>query len=137
MTDFKELREALEAGPTEGPWTHAWGGGHVLIFQSGGGPTFASVPFDGMRDAEHAGANARFIAAANPATISSLLAELDEARRDAARYKWLKDSEMVFHWNTDYCRPFSTVRAAGSRNVMGHYESTEAAIDAAMKDTKT
>lgn len=87
MTDFKELREALEAGPTDGPWTHAWGGGHVLIFQSGGGPTFASVPFDGMRDAEHAGANASYIAAANPAAIRSLLAELDEARRDAERWR--------------------------------------------------
>ena len=49
---------------TPGPWTFAFGGGHALIFQLGGGPTFAGVPFDSDEEIPQAEANARLIAAA-------------------------------------------------------------------------
>ena len=41
--------------------------------------------------------NANFIAAANPATILSLLAENETLRRDAERYRWLRDSSESIH----------------------------------------
>lgn len=84
MKDFKELREALEAmcrtvRMHDCAWTHEigevneWGtqcweihGELVTELATAYGETTAA-----------------FIAAANPATIRSLLAELDEARRDA------------------------------------------------------
>lgn len=37
-------------------------------------------------------ANARYIAAANPAVILQLLAEVEALREDAERYRWLIDS---------------------------------------------
>ena len=95
MTDFKELREALEAGPTDGPWvadrwTSNEGGCYGWSFSAGG----YLLPLSDMEtdNPDECDANAALIAAANPATIRSLLKELDEARRDAERYRKLKAS---------------------------------------------
>ena len=35
-------------------------------------------------------ANAAYIAAANPAAVLSLIAELEQAKKDAERYQWLR-----------------------------------------------
>lgn len=93
MTDFKELREALDAGPTDGPWkadqwTSGEGGCYGWSFSAGG----YRLPLSDMEtdNPYECDANAAYIAAANPATIRSLLAELDAARRDAERYRWFR-----------------------------------------------
>ena len=62
-------------------------------------------------------AAAAFVSAADPATIAALLAELDEARRDAERYRFLR---------AVYNIPISTQAA---RDPVVY----DAAIDAAMK----
>jgi len=95
MTDFKELREALDAGPTDGPWIAA-------------GPSFGDplpaycvevvIDRDDPEDCEtvcqappecetEVTVDMHYIAAANPSVIRSLLAELDAARRDAERWR--------------------------------------------------
>lgn len=96
MTDhITRLKEALEAGPTEGEWiaeipdgrwardayirVHKWGiVAHVGVDQS--------VPhWDGPQRA-----NAAYIAAANPAAIRELLERLEQAEKDAARWMYMR-----------------------------------------------
>lgn len=91
MTDFKELREALEAGPTDGPWeakrwTSEEGGCYGWLLTAGG--YLLPLSDMGTDNPDECDANAAFIAAANPATVRSLLKELDEARRDAERWRF-------------------------------------------------
>ena len=95
MTDFKELREALDAGPTDGPWradrwTSDEGGCYGWSFSAGG----YLLPLSDMEtdNPDECDANARYIAAANPAVIRSLLDRLEAAERDAERYRWLKQN---------------------------------------------
>ncbi|MBG6287709.1 hypothetical protein I5I61_09660 [Pseudomonas nitroreducens] len=61
---------------------------------------------------------AEYIAAANPTTILELIAEVERLRKDAERYRWLKEN-----CDIDY------------RGNLPHelYESTDAAIDAALE----
>lgn len=84
MSDYKELREALEAGPTEGPWFVHQGPRNAL-------PHIRNCVGVYVMDAAPRGSNAmsttrqrrdaHFIAAANPTTIRRLLAELDALRK--------------------------------------------------------
>jgi len=104
--DFKGLREALAAGPTSGPWTvHTDSDDGWPLVMAGGpsGRIVANVNPESCPDESSApafvvmpsDANARHIAAANPATIAALLAELDRTReeRDALR----EDAERIEH----------------------------------------
>lgn len=101
MSDYQELRDALAAA-TPGPW-HT-GGENSHWSRQICRPDHQSVAWcghiapQGLRDAE-------YIAAANPQTIAALLADLDAARVDAARYQLLSgpdfdDREGVFVRNT-------------------------------------
>lgn len=95
----RAIREALDLGPTPGPWI-------------GAGPSFGdklprytteivaerdddedceticTMPLS-HHDAENE-ANARLIEACNPAAIAALLAQLEAAQRKAARFDWLE-----------------------------------------------
>lgn len=93
MTDFKELREALEATPLPHKWkvyeeapNSQWFAGTTI---GAADPVDARRVADTCRLSLNAKAFARYIAAANPATISALLAELDAARRDAEMWRSL------------------------------------------------
>lgn len=89
--DFKELREALDAGPTDGPWEFVQGYdneddtsnsvGTIKSCATDGAPYLARVWADGPAPL----LDAKFIAAANPAVIRSLLGRLEAAERDAER----------------------------------------------------
>jgi hypothetical protein len=90
--DFKGLRGALAAGPTKGPWL-TWGGTHLVIRKHSGGPDsedlrICEVAYNSRNDESRH--NTKFIAAANPATIAALLAELDRVRGDAERLDYLE-----------------------------------------------
>ena len=84
----KELRRLAEAA-TGGDWEFRLGMVRTLPDSDGyvAVAVAPSVPrnWRGQRDA-----NMEFIAAANPATILSLLDELEACRKDAARYRWLR-----------------------------------------------
>lgn len=85
------IREALAAGPTPGPWSSfykskydEW---HVSIPVADSSMKWALFD-DGIRT-ERPEADARYIAAVNPAAISSLLAEMDAMRKELSDTKEL------------------------------------------------
>lgn len=93
MTDHeKRIREALEAGPTEGPWLHnkqgypksdvraAGDGGRNIANTWGTAASQAKTPEAYKARTDQDRLNAAYIAACNPAAIRALLADLDEAR---------------------------------------------------------
>lgn len=132
MNDFKELREALDAGPTDGPWkadqwTSDEGGCYGWSFSAGG----YLLPLSDMETDNPAecDANARYIAAANPATIRSLLAELDAARRDAEAKQARIDALMLEHCPDEMTD--EQVASWGDAQVAAKHNP---AIDAAMKE---
>lgn len=81
-----QIREALEAGPYEGPWT-------VEEFQHDGRPCALIVSAEGTIIAEIRGytdscgngENANFIAACNPQNIAVLLQECEDLKHDIER----------------------------------------------------
>lgn len=75
MTDYSELKRLAEAA-TAGPWVS--GGNWVSTVR---GNSVADCP---RGDEE-------FIAAANPAAVLALIAENEALRKDAERYRWLRD----------------------------------------------
>ncbi len=109
--DFSKLRLALQAGPTPGPW-HSPGlwevhdVDHNTIADTNPIALRDDIEIEPTKEERQCGERtAEFIAAANPQTIAALLAELDAARVDAARYQLLSgpdfdDREGVFVRNT-------------------------------------
>lgn len=101
MTDpIKQIRYALEVGPTPGPWTVLPGDGdmdHKAKFASGASVLVMSNDDCDRHPVADAScnhtcralwdqeANAAYIAACNPAAITELLARLDAAELDAAK----------------------------------------------------
>ncbi len=95
--EIESIREALEAGPTDGVWTHGpldRARDEIVIFAKDGGYQIAEVT-DYNNYAENK-ANARFIAACSPSAIRSLLARVEEVERDAKRYQWLRKNPIRF-----------------------------------------
>ena len=112
MTDFKELREALAAGPTEGPWgveitEHPYKLNEIQrthierrIFTKWDHPQLKgpigvvnrSIGLGGINFTSIEEVDAAYIAACDPSTIRTLLDERDAAEKDAARYRFLRDS---------------------------------------------
>lgn len=85
---YEALRNALSAGPTPGPWS--WNTRNEI------GPRIESDDqSDGMMDAvayidsQNAEPNRAYIAAANPATVSALLDEIDRLRAELQATQWL------------------------------------------------
>ncbi|MBP4048984.1 ead/Ea22-like family protein [Chromobacterium violaceum] len=88
-----QLRAAAAAA-TPGPWTQR---GIALIEAKTGELSYASIA-----EVFHAAEDADYIAAANPAAIQELLADLDaktaridELERDAARYRRMTGAEAI------------------------------------------
>ena len=95
----ERLKKALEAGPTDGPWEFgSYANGQIRPGPQGNSKhsAFATmagradIPWDASDESRQAFNDAEYIAAANPDTIRTLLAALDEAQQDAARYQWLR-----------------------------------------------
>lgn len=95
----QELRRLAEAA-TPGPWKecgHARGGCSCGMVWSRAADLPVAEAWRGDQEApepaEGSKANAAFIAAANPSAILSLLDELEQYRKDAERYRWLREQE--------------------------------------------
>ena len=88
MTDrYQPLRDAIAAGPTKGPWRVSAGvvDNPRLIVEDDIGLAVCAMSLRGVHgDRRKMGANADFIAAADPDTIAALLAERDALRRENA-----------------------------------------------------
>lgn len=85
MTTHKAIREALEAGPTEGPWISQQGQNQMVnpgttIHHGRGWGVYSDADEHGPD-----GADAAFIAACNPAAIRALLADLDAKTAEVER----------------------------------------------------
>ncbi|HHX4274722.1 TPA: hypothetical protein ACU95R_005793 [Pseudomonas aeruginosa] len=68
-----------------------------------------------------------YLAAANPAAVLDLIAEIEHLRKDAARYRWLRE------------RDLETIRQGGvfagmtPENIVLNQEDLDAEIDAALE----
>ena len=96
--DLKEL-ERLARAATPGPWLKVGMSYHHYQIHGAGRDgrdsericmTTDAVLNDAPPDTRTA--NAAYIAYANPAAILSLIAELEQAKKDAERYQWLRKS---------------------------------------------
>src|SRR5690606_32012546 len=86
MTDYAELRAALEAGPTPGPWTVRYDYVVQATSFDGGRLVPVAQPYGVNSDGTDLFANARMIAACHPEAIRTLLAERDALIHDNAEY---------------------------------------------------
>jgi len=116
MTTHKAIREALEAGPTEGPWISQQGQNQMVnpgttIHHGRGWGVYSDADEHGPD-----GADAAFIAACNPAAIRALLADLD------AKTEALKSVQAAIYMDD-----------AGQLRLTRSFD--EAVIDAALKGT--
>lgn len=114
----QELRKLAEAA-TVGIWKAS---GFDVNSKEHGWATIANteLDYDGMAE------NAAYIAAANPAAILALLDRVEKAEKDAERYRWLVDADMLSSPSVDMADAFS--KYTGS--------ALDAAIDAAMEASK-
>ncbi|MFU3458075.1 hypothetical protein ACM7KX_30010 [Pseudomonas aeruginosa] len=133
MSDHAELRRLAKAA-TPGPWT-------LYVPEDYQGPE--ELPGYGVECAEGRaivwGAlepetgcqfdrDAEFIAAANPQAILKLIAEVEHLRKDAARYRWLRDS-CTRQWDV-MCRDIEIViNGDGAEDC----EDLDGIIDAALE----
>lgn len=93
MTDHKAIREALAAGPTEGPFraiqAESASYSYDVMTEDG---YYVATAHGLVRGEDNTGeVTAEFIAACNPSAIRALLADLDAMRADAQRYRYLRD----------------------------------------------
>lgn len=90
MSDYSELKRLAEYA-TPGPWVAQ----HPNAGQRG-----SEVASEGGLNqvcADLGPSNALYIAAANPAAVLAMIAEVEALRKDAERYRWLRDKQ-TFIW---------------------------------------
>lgn len=90
--DIRVLREALASVPTK-VWGITSNDPHwrrEVRDEEGRGVAWCGLPVD-----REAHALAAFVAASNPSRIARILDALEEARKDAARYRWLRGGPEV------------------------------------------
>ena len=87
--DLKEL-ERLARAATPGPWTYDGDTWELSAPSRKGKVEIATIETGWTEPMEsEQQANIAYILAANPAAILSLIAELEQAKKDAGRYRWL------------------------------------------------
>ena len=90
--DLKEL-ERLARAATPGPWTYDGDTWELSAPSRKGKVEIATIETGWTEPMEsEQQANIAYILAANPAAILSLIAELEQAKKDAERYQWLRKS---------------------------------------------
>lgn len=130
---IKALREALEAGPTPGPWERDEDFAKSFlgtVCRVGGFIVGPRGRFEGGEYDDHSddAIDAAFIAAANPEAIRTLLALVDAQEADAARLAW---------WFSNESKPVNFVNTylEGMRSDW-NLDQWRAAIDSAMRAQK-
>ena len=89
--DLKEL-ERLARAATPGPWTYDDDTWELSAPSRKGKVEIATIETGWTEPMEsEQQANIAYILAANPAAILSLIAELEQAKKDAERYRWLRE----------------------------------------------
>ncbi|MCC6271387.1 MAG: hypothetical protein IT190_08925, partial [Microbacteriaceae bacterium] len=89
--DLKEL-ERLARAATPGPWTYDGDTWELSAPSRKGKVEIATIETGWTEPMEsEQQANIAYILAANPAAILSLIAELEQAKKDAERYRWFAD----------------------------------------------
>ena len=132
MKEIEAIKAALAAGPTPGPWkARCYEKACYYKGKQADGYVIEGATYES--DYEHpmlCKADAKFIAAVNPAAMAAVLAHIDEKDAeierllvDAGRYRWLKKTT---NW----------VSSKGKRiDVRNFPEAWDEAIDSAMKET--
>jgi hypothetical protein len=149
MSDkYQALRDALKAGPTDGPWNvieHSWLDASIIApgFVHGICCLDINHATEESQDADGAlmSANAAYIAAANPSTITALLADLDAAEKDAQRYRWLRNESWAGYNQSKRLPEVAesvviTRDGAGNVKTILAEDAMDAAIDAALSQLK-
>ena len=92
MKDYSELKKLAEAA-TQGEWRHDTKSGKIGAVEVDG---YDIVQVQSRRRFDHASRNAdaAFIAGANPAAVLELISEVESLKKDAARYRWLRDESI-------------------------------------------
>lgn len=101
MTDIDKLK-ALALAATPGEWKveRLQGGGHHNVGIRVRGPIVSgfaaalNTRWANEAQAAEQEANAAYIAAACPATVLELIAEVERLRADAKRYRWLMENKV-------------------------------------------
>lgn len=132
IDDERIIREALQAGPTPGPWTPMpAGAGEQCVARVN---NTEAVPPKGVELA-HDSVDASYIAACSPDRIERLLAEVErlraelaETRLDAERYRWLRDSKIADDADRWICAHECTLHEVAELDG----ERLDAAIDRAL-----
>jgi hypothetical protein len=78
---IEAIKEALKAGPTEGPWEIQPQGGSESIFEVMVDGYYVATTHDGVKSQCNAEENAAFIAACNPTAIRALIERLEAAEK--------------------------------------------------------
>ncbi len=114
MPDITQLAAQLRAAiaeATPGPWrrefVHVWSASKKANIASAcelytSAFIGYTAPGHASPDLEEIGANAEYIALANPANLTALLDALDALRVDAERYRWLRERPTYLGWDADY-----------------------------------
>lgn len=90
--DLKEL-ERLARAATPGPWTYDGDTWELSAPSRKGKVEIATIETGWTEPMEsEQQANIAYILAANPSAILSLITELEQAKKDAERYQWLRKS---------------------------------------------
>lgn len=151
---YEALRKALAAGPTPGPrravseareeWTcHSDDAVHSswqpIVQEDGSAIALVVDANDEFEDRASFDADVQLIAACDPATLTSLLADADRAREleaDARRYRWLRDGDAAAPQNLTW--PVAFLRLPGGEIVKEclYGEKLDAAIDRAQGETR-
>ncbi|MCL8299428.1 ead/Ea22-like family protein [Pseudomonas mosselii] len=79
--------------------------------------------------------NAAFIAAANPATILALIEENEALRKDAERYRWLRDPDGQEDLGSEYNMPPIICGYAEHEDVLA-MDALDRAIDTGIEELK-
>jgi hypothetical protein len=121
MRKYQALKDALKAVTAIAEWTSE----ELGVWMSGD-------PVDTFVCAAEDAQEADYIAAANPATISALLADLEAAEKDAERYRWLKEKGAYEPPRFNDADGYSEFQVF----FWTHSNTLDAAIDAALSQLK-
>jgi hypothetical protein len=129
MSDkYQSLRDALKAEPIEGPFTVTKEKGTAYSYDiTTEGGYYVATTHGFVKDRASSLSFANYIAAANPATITALLADLDAEK---ARLQWLISQ----HW----VEPEAVFRLnlSGTDDAAAYEQEAYNAIDAALSQIK-
>lgn len=129
MNALDNIKAALEAGPTEGPWEYEQDDN--LILSNDGKRLVTYSPRSVDVSIEERKANGQLIAACNPSSIRELLAYVESLEKDAARYRWLREQFRCMSVDMGGQHRWILSPSGGLRG-----PDVDDAIDAAMEQTK-